>query len=485
MLSRDPEEYDGDEREAVPETDGSREDEAFGADGDEHEEGKGEGNSHVRASQTQAAEEIAASSSTRTRRLGLSVALLTIVLLAGDTVPLGSQDNEIEPVELNLSLIAADRHVQGGDTTEIALRVYPEVETGLEYEWVADRGRIEGSGQEVTYVAPEDIGMASVSVVVRDAQGRGYQQSIPLMIFRQFVILKADDMAFDEATTIPVEWRPFLEYLQSNRIKASIAIRGESIEHGNEQFHTFIKALDASGLIEFWNNGYQISAGKDSSLDEIESVFRAGSLSAQKADIERTQALARANLDMTLRVFGAPGNVTGAETAQAIEEVEDIAVWLLGDPSTDMFVLDQGLALGGEASNPSLDRFIEDYDPKQPYLVLEIHPDEWEEAGHAEFQRIVEFLLGEGVVFTTPYEYYQFANSDYVTLLCSGCTEVDMQIPVLSSPDGTEIVGSVPHNTLAISVSTDDSSGVLHYQIITNEVTGWVREWFVQEYAGP
>ena len=158
---------------------------------------------------------------------------------------------------------------------------------------------------------------------------------------------------------------------------------------------------------------------------------------------------------------------------------------LLGDPSANMFVLDQALAIGGEASGPNLGNFMEAYDPEQPYLVLEVHPDEWNEAGHAGFQRIVEFLLGEGVVFTTPYEYYRLANSDYVTLLCSGCAEVDMQIPILSSPDSTEIVGSVPHNTLAISLGTDNSSGVLHYQVVTNDVTGWVSEWFVQKYSAP
>ena len=483
MLSQDLEEYDGDERKAVPETDGSREDEAFGADGDEHEERTGEGDSLAQDGQARAAEEIAEASPTKKSRFGLSVALLTLILLAGDTLSPGPQETEL--VDLNLSMIAADRHVQSGHSTQIALRMFPKVETGLEYEWVADRGQIEGSGPEVTFIAPEEIGLASVAVSITDDQGNRHQQSIPLMIYRQFAILKADDLVFEEATIIPAGWGPYLEFLQTERIKASIGIRGESIEHGNDQFHAFIRALNAGGLIEFWNNGYRISTGPDSSLGEIDSVFGADTYLAQKADIERTQDLARAILDITLRAFGAPGNVTSAETAQAIEEVEDIEVWLLGDPSTNMFVLDQALAIGGEASNPSLGKFMEAYDPEQPYLVLEVHPDEWKEAGHAAFQRIVKFLLGEGVVFTTPYEYYQLVNSGYVTLLCSGCVEVDMQIPILNSPDGTEIVGSVPHNTLAISVGTDNSSGVLHYQVVTNDVTGWVSEWFVQEYAAP
>ena len=313
MLSQELEEYDGDDREAVPETDGSREDEAFGTDGDEREERTEGGDSHAQDSQAQAAEEIAEPIPTKTSRFGLSVAFLALILLAGDTLSPEPQETETEPVELNLSIVAADRHVQSGHSTQVALRMFPKVETGLEYEWVADRGQIEGSGPEVTFVAPEEIGPASVTVSITDDQGNRYQQSIPLLIYRQFAILKADDLLFEETTIIAAGWGPFLEFLQSNRIKASIALRGESIERGNEQFHAFIKALDASGLIEFRNNGYQISSGLYSSPGETGSVFGAGTYLAQKADIERTQALARANLDMTLRVFSAPGNATSAE----------------------------------------------------------------------------------------------------------------------------------------------------------------------------
>jgi hypothetical protein len=441
--------------------------------------------SNVRESRSASDNAAAPKGDPRLKRAALSVAVIMAIMLAADTTTLGIQD--LEPVlgDYQFSLLASDRHVQSGHTTRIALNTYPAIETGLEFEWAADKGQIEGTGQEVTYTAPREPGPARVTATVTDKEGNSFQESIAVMIYKQYVILKADDLTFDEATVIPVNWGSFLEFIQSERIKASIGIKGESIERSDDQFHALIRAMDASGLIEFWNNGYESSSGAEDPLEEFDNVFVGGSHSVQKANITRTQDLAGSDLGIVFRTFGAPGNQAGEATALALEDIEDIDVWLFGDPSSGAFILDQTVPIEAERANPSFAKFMDVYQSEQPYLILEVHPDEWDQAGRTQFQKIIEYLRGENVFFTTPHEYYQIMSSKYVNLLCNGCTEVDMRIPILDTAEGSTIIGNVPHNSRVIALDSQTFSGIRHYQVVTEEVIGWVSEWFVQEYSTP
>ncbi len=421
----------------------------------------------------------------RIKRAALSAVVIMAILLAADTATPGIQEPEPVLSDYQFSLLAADRHVQSGHSTRIALNSYPAIESDLEFEWVADKGQIEGTGQEVSFIAPHETGPAFVTATVTDKEGNKFQESIPVMIYKQYVILKADDLAFDEATVIPVSWGSFLEFIQNQGIKASIGIKGESIERGDDQFRALIRALDAGGLIEFWNNGSEGSSSAENPLAEIDNVFISGSHSVQKANIARTQDLAGTNLGIVFRTFGAPGNLAGEPTASALKKFEEIDVWLFGDPSFGALVLDQTVPIETTGLSPSFSKFMDEYEPEQPYLILEVHPDEWDQEGRTQFQEIIEYLRGENVFFTTPHEYYQIVNSRYVNLLCNGCTDVDMQIPVLGSPEGSTIVGRVPHNTRVIALDTETSSGIRHYQVVAEGVSGWVSEWFVQEYSAP
>lgn len=484
-LSGDHARTDSDGREGVPVRDGLLLDEDLRANGDQQADSDLKATAEPDDVPDTAAREIGKPHVDRGGKVVLPAAVLLLVLLAVYTVTRGIPDAEIVPTELSISIIAADRYVQRGHKTEVALRGIPEDGVGLDIAWLAEKGQIEGSGTVVTFFAPDEAGKVLVTATIADAQGNRYRQSIPLEVYGQFVMLVADNLAFDEATIIPEAWRPFLELIQEEQLKASIGIIGEDIERGNDQFFTLIKALHASGLVEFWNNGYLSVGGVASPLDELGNVFLAGSHAVQKASITRTQDLARANLDLTFHTFGAPGKATGEGTADALEGIEDIRVWLFGDPSADKFVLNATAQIENEEANPSFMIFMEEYDREQPYLLLDIHPDLWDQTGLEQFRRIIGYLRDYDVIFTTPYDYYQTANSDYVTLVCSGCPQVEMQIPVQNSPEGTKIVGTVPQNTLAIVLGSGDVSGVTYYQIVAGEMSGWVSQWFVLEYPAP
>lgn len=51
----------------------------------------------------------------------------------------------------------------------------------LSYEWSATGGSINGTGSQVTWVAPEEVGMYDITVTVIDTQGRRDRSSITLI----------------------------------------------------------------------------------------------------------------------------------------------------------------------------------------------------------------------------------------------------------------------------------------------------------------
>jgi hypothetical protein len=52
----------------------------------------------------------------------------------------------------------------------------------LSYEWSATAGNISGSGSQVSWVAPEEVGMYDITVVVTDSQDGQDSASIPLVV---------------------------------------------------------------------------------------------------------------------------------------------------------------------------------------------------------------------------------------------------------------------------------------------------------------
>lgn len=52
----------------------------------------------------------------------------------------------------------------------------------LSYDWSASRGYITGTGREVTWTAPEEIGVCDITIVVNDGQGNDDKASLNLIV---------------------------------------------------------------------------------------------------------------------------------------------------------------------------------------------------------------------------------------------------------------------------------------------------------------
>lgn len=228
------------------------------------------------------------------------------------------------------------------------------------------------------------------------------------------VIIKADDLRYVASTTVDARWQRFADTIEQRRLRAAIGIITNSLESAGPDYYEWIRSRHRGGRIEFWHHGYDHSRDPASSTAWWE--YKNTGYAAQKESFERGMTLAREKLGLTFRTFGSPYNQTDADTVQVLEENSDLRVWLY--PSSTAGSSKLALArIGALNIEPSTgviaaDSFIANYPnyDDEAVLVLQCHPGQWDEGSHAEFIRIVEFLIAQGASFTTPFAYYRETN---------------------------------------------------------------------------
>lgn len=220
----------------------------------------------------------------------------------------------------------------------------------------------------------------------------------------QFIILKADDFRFGE----PLEWQTFIDYVENRNLKAGIGIIGNSIELGTEEWFSLIRAYHNQGNLEFCNHGYSHYCNDDPNNPIWE--FRNTSYQEQYEHLMMTQELAKTHLGIILRTFGAPYNVTDGNTLLALDEIDDLKVWLWGRPGSDKLVLYHHCYIEVTTGYPDYELFLENYNPGLEYIVLQIHPRRWDAECYNEFDQIINRLIQEDVIFVTPFEYYNLLH---------------------------------------------------------------------------
>lgn len=226
-----------------------------------------------------------------------------------------------------------------------------------------------------------------------------------------FIILKLDDLS-----SVTPAWQRVVAFLEGKNIKSSIGIIGNSLEGQKTPYYEWIKAIEAKGLVEFWNHGFDHKQWKDGAQDVYE--FCGPTYEQQKEHFERTQQLAKDTVGLTLRTFGAPFNQTDAATEKVLAQSADTKVWLYGNPSADLsgiLVLDRTpLNIENPTFVPNLERLKKDYQNRakdRDVFVLQGHPNAWNEARFADFVKIIEYLQEQGATFTTPYDYYLYRQT--------------------------------------------------------------------------
>ena len=78
---------------------------------------------------------------------------------------------------------------------------------------------------------------------------------------KQFVILKADDLIYDEKNIISKNWYRFFEYMVSEKIKTSVGLIINSLDTEDDRYSGLLKYLVKTGFVELWIHGYDHRLG--------------------------------------------------------------------------------------------------------------------------------------------------------------------------------------------------------------------------------
>ncbi len=224
---------------------------------------------------------------------------------------------------------------------------------------------------------------------------------------QQVILLKLDDVIARRVGSKPVSdrWLKIADYLKVNHIKGSFGIITESLEKDNPVYFQWLKDTQKEGLIEFWMHGYHMKKADEPG------EFEQGTAAEQRAILEKGMRLAKEKLGFPLPAFGPHWSGTTEATDEALEGVPDIKIWLYGPRQPKHFSrlsLERVLALENPTFVPDPVKFKAIYEKNaatKEVLVLQGHPEQWDDKRWAGFVEIIEFLKSKNVVFSTPSEY--------------------------------------------------------------------------------
>lgn len=223
----------------------------------------------------------------------------------------------------------------------------------------------------------------------------------------QVILLKLDDVIARRVGPKPVSdrWLKITDYLKTNNIKGSFGVITQSLEKDNPVYFQWLKDIQKEGLIELWMHGYHMRGAKDTG------EFEGGTAAEQRAILEKGMKLAKDKLGFPLPAFGPHWSGTTDATDEALEGVPEIKIWLYGPQKPKFFTrlsIDRVLALENPTFVPDAAKFKATYEKnaaKREVLVLQGHPEQWDDKRWAGFLEIIEFLKSKSVVFSTPSEY--------------------------------------------------------------------------------
>ena len=224
---------------------------------------------------------------------------------------------------------------------------------------------------------------------------------------QQVILLKLDDVIARRVGTKPVSdrWLRVHDYLKTNNIKGSFGIITESLEKDNALYFNWLKEVQAAGLVEFWMHGYHMKNATEPG------EFENGTAEEQRAILANGERLAKEKLGFTLPAFGPHWSGTTDATDEAMEKVPEVTIWLYGPEKPKFYTrlsIPRVMALENPTFVPDTGKFKAFYEAKaakREVLVLQGHPDQWDDKRWAGFVGIIEFLKSKNVVFMTPSEY--------------------------------------------------------------------------------
>lgn len=223
----------------------------------------------------------------------------------------------------------------------------------------------------------------------------------------QIILLKLDDVIARRVgkQAVSDRWQKVHDYLNTNHIKGSFGIITESLERDNPLYFNWLKEVQAAGLIEFWMHGYHMKTASEPG------EFENGTAEEQRAILAKGEKLAQEKLGFSLPAFGPHWSGTTDATDEAMEKVPEVTIWLYGPEKPKFYTrlsIPRVMALENPTFVPDAEKFKTFYEAKaakRQVLVLQGHPDQWDDKRWDGFTQIIDFLKSKNVIFMTPSEY--------------------------------------------------------------------------------
>jgi hypothetical protein len=341
----------------------------------------------------------------------------------------------------------------------------------LSYAWTATKGQLKPVGSTAVFT-PNEVGWAAITVRVSDGQRIVYEHALPLYAFKQFIILKADDLCQSSPGEVSPAWVSYFFYLATEKVKCSAGIITSCLPLWREESIRFLQSVLTTGVVEFFYHGWDHSTsepvldrdnetaslsqlaferpttelawtallfnpglGKPSPLREYVYLlnvnpdpplpppyrlvrlyeFQGTSYAFQQAHLGAGIHWGEKKLGITIHTFGAPSDSTDANTIKVIDENPDIQVVFGKCGATKKLRLTQYIEMERGTGLVDYDRFRKQYDANRDkeYLFLQMHPQQAYFVKHfdSDFKKIIQYLKQEQVTFITPMDYLAYVQT--------------------------------------------------------------------------
>ncbi|MCU0792925.1 MAG: DUF2334 domain-containing protein [Opitutaceae bacterium] len=217
------------------------------------------------------------------------------------------------------------------------------------------------------------------------------------------VIVKADDVRGDTP-----KWRRFVADSEALGVKVSLGIICDSLVDASPEYVEWLRALERSGRVEFWNHGWDHKRWKNEAGVQL-MEFKGTGPEHQAKHYGDAKAWMIKVLGVAPAAFGAPFNATDADTEAILRADSDLKLVFANRESAAAGKFFAPISLKGEhdgTGKPNFEKFRAEYaeKPDLTLLAFQVHPQSFGEEHFGEYAKIVAFLLAEGWTFALPRE---------------------------------------------------------------------------------
>lgn len=216
-------------------------------------------------------------------------------------------------------------------------------------------------------------------------------------------IIKADDLRGSTA-----KWERFFALSEERGAKVSVGIICDSLAAPTNDHVEWLRSLERSGRVEFWNHGWDHKRWTDENGVQLREFSGTGHAHQARhyADAKRVMTEA---LGAPPAAFGAPFNAVDADMLKILAADEDLRLVFAYNKRDAAGKILAPMFLRGEhdgTGKPNFEKFREDYAKRSDLTVvaLQFHPASFAEEHFVEYAKILEFMLAEGWTFALPRE---------------------------------------------------------------------------------